>query len=74
MHDQSTSVLHAYKKNSEEFAVTSGVRQGCVLAHTPSNLFFDAVIRMAIDEHLEEGGGCELYFTLTLSSLVIEGR
>ena len=57
MHDQSTSVIRAYKKTSEEFAVTSGVRQGCVLAPTPSNLFFDAVIRMAIDDNLEEGRG-----------------
>ena len=72
--DQSTSVIRAYKNISEEFAVTSGIHQGCVLAPTPSNLFFDAVIRTAIDDHLEEGMGCELYSTLTLSSLVIEGR
>ena len=74
MHDQSTSVIRAYKKTSEEFVVTSGVRQGCVLAPTPSYLFFDAVIQMAIYDHLEEGRGWELYSTLTLSSLVIEGR
>ena len=74
MHDQSTSVIRAYKTISEEFAVTSGVRQGCMLAPTPSNLFFDAVIQMAINYHLEEGRGCNLYSTLTLSSLVIEGK
>ena len=70
MHDQSTAAIHAYGKTSEEFAVTSGVHQGRVLAPTLFNLFFDAVIRMAIDDHLEE----ELYSTLTLSLLVTEER
>ena len=28
-----------------------------MLAPTLFNLFFNAVIRMAIDDHLEEGGG-----------------
>ena len=62
MHDQSTAAIRAYGKTSEEFAVTSGVRQGCVLAPTLFNLFFDAVIRMAIDDHLEEGKGVRIAF------------
>ena len=56
MHNESTAAVRAYGKTSDEFAVTSGVRQGCVLAPTLFNLFFDAVIHMAIDDHLEEGG------------------
>ena len=55
MHDQSTAAIRAYGKTSEEFAVTSGVHQGCVLDPTLFNMFFDAVIRMTIDNHLEEG-------------------
>lgn len=42
--------------------MTSGVRQGCVLAPTLFNLFFDAVIRMAIGGHLEEGRGVRIAF------------
>ena len=62
MHDQSTAAICAYGKSSEEFAVTSGVRQGCVLAPTLFNMFFDAVIRMVIDNHLEEGRGVRVVF------------
>ena len=62
MHDESTAAVRAYGKTSDEFAVTSGVRQGCVLAPTLFNLFFDAVIRMAIDDHLEEGRGVRIVF------------
>ena len=62
MHDQSTAAICAYRKTSEEFAVTSGVRQGCVLALTLSNLFFNVAIRMAIDDHLEEERGVRIVF------------
>ena len=44
------------------FTVTSGVCQGYVLATTISNLFFYAVIRMAIDCHLQEGWGVWIVF------------
>jgi hypothetical protein len=62
MHDESTAAVRVYGKTSDEFAVTSGVRQGCVLAPTLFNLFFDAVIRMAIGGHLEEGRGVRIAF------------
>ena len=62
MHDESTAAVRAYGKTSDEFAVTSGVHQGCVLAPTLFNLFFDAVIHMAIDDHLEEGRGVRIVF------------
>ena len=48
--------LH-YRKTSEKFRVTCGVCQGCVLAPTLFNLYFDVAICMASDEHqLEEKG------------------
>ena len=62
MHDQFTAAIRAYRKTSEEFAVTSGVHQGCVLDPTLFNLFFDAVIRMAIDDHLEEDRAVQIVF------------
>ena len=62
MHEQSTAAIRAYGKTSEEFAVKYGVRQGCMLAPTLFNMFFDAVIRMAIDNHLEEGRGVRVVF------------
>ena len=40
----------------------SGVRQKCVLAPTLFNLFFDAVTRMAIDDHLEADKGVKIVF------------
>ena len=61
MHDQFTAAI-AFGKTSEEFAMTSGIRQGCVLALTLFNLFFDAVIRMAIDDNLEEDRGVRIIF------------
>ena len=57
MHDESTAAVRAYGKTSDKFAVTSGVCQGCVLSPTLFNLFFDAVIHMVIDDHLEKGKG-----------------
>lgn len=68
------SVIRAYKKTSEEFVVTYGVHQGCVLAPTLSNLFIDAMIRMAIDDHLEEGRGCELYSMYPHATLIGDRR
>ena len=36
---------------SEEFPVTCGVRQGCVLAPTLFNFYFDVAIHLALSEH-----------------------
>ena len=38
-------------KVSEGFPVTCGVHQGCILAPTLFNLYFDAIIRMSLDSH-----------------------
>jgi hypothetical protein len=43
-HKNSTAAVRAYGKRSAEFDVTSGVRQGCVLAPTLFNLYFDLII------------------------------
>ena len=45
---------------SEEFPVTCGVRQGCVLAPTLFNLYFDVAIRLALSEH--EGKGVKFAY------------
>jgi len=42
---------------SEEFVVSSGVRQRCVLAPTLFHMYFDAVIHMALEEHRSQGRG-----------------
>ena len=43
--------MRAYGKVSKEFPIKNGVRQGDVLAPTLFNLFFDAVISMALERH-----------------------
>ena len=40
VHDHYTAAICAYSKTSDEFAVTSGVLQGCVLAPALFNLYF----------------------------------
>ena len=57
VHDHSTAAIRAYSETSDEFAVTSGVRRGRVLAPALFNLYFDIVIRSSIDGHYEEGQG-----------------
>ena len=37
--------------------MTCGVRQGCVLAPTLFNLYFDAVIHMSLDSHQVQNKG-----------------
>jgi hypothetical protein len=62
MHDHSKAVVRAYGKPSEKFFVTFGVRQECMLALSLFNLLFDAVIQIAIDDHLEESRGVRIAF------------
>ena len=49
VHDRSGAAVRAYGRVSESFDVTCGVHQGCVLAPTLFNLYFDAVIHMSLD-------------------------
>ena len=60
LHADSTAAVRAYGMTSEEFPVTCGVRQGCVLAPTLFNLYFDVAIRLALSEH--EGKGVKFAY------------
>ena len=60
LHEDPKAAVRAYGKTSDEFAVTSGVRQGCVLA--PTNLYFDAAIRTALDHHHSQGRGVRVVY------------
>ena len=62
LHEDLKVAVRAYGKTSDEFAVTSGIRQGCVLAPTLFNLYFDAVIRMALDDHHSQGRGVRVVY------------
>ena len=62
MHEDSLAAVRAYGKTSEEFPVSSGVRQGCVLAPTLFNLYFDVAIHMALDDHQLRGRGVRLAY------------
>ena len=53
LHEDSTAAVRAYGKLSDKFSVTSGIRQGCVLAPTLFNFYFDVAIRM--EEHVNRG-------------------
>ena len=57
VHDGSRAAVRAYGRVSECFDVTCGVRQGCVLAPTLFNLYFDAVIHMSLDSHQVQNKG-----------------
>ena len=64
LHEGTSAAVRVYNKLSEDFQVTTGVLQGCVLAPTLFNLymFFDAVTRMAISEHEAQGRGVHLMY------------
>ena len=51
LHRDTRGAVRAYGKVSKEFPIKNGVRQGDVLAPTLFNLFFDAVISMALERH-----------------------
>ena len=60
LHEDSTAAVRAYRKLSDKFSVTSGVHQGCVLAPTLFNFYFDVAICMALEEHRQQGNGINL--------------
>ena len=64
LHEDSTAAVRAYGKLSDKFSVTSGVRQGCVLAPTLFNFYFDVAIRMALEEHRQQGSGIRVAYLL----------
>ena len=46
---------------SQIISVSSGVKQGCVLAPTLFNIYFDSVIRLVITDHQPDVGVCLSY-------------
>ena len=62
LHEDSTAAVRAYGQTSEDFTVTSGVWQGCVLAPTLFNLYFDVAIRMALEGHQMQGRGVSMAY------------
>ena len=55
-------ISRCYGKTSDEFAVSSGVFQGCVLASTLLNLYFDVDIRMALENSQPRGRGMRVAY------------
>ena len=49
-HGDLRAAVRSYGKTSDEFAITSGVHQGCVVALTFFNLYFDVSIHMALKD------------------------
>ena len=68
LHEDCTTAVRAYGKTSYMFSVTSGVCQGCVLAPTLFNFYFDTAIHMALDVHRQEERGIKVATYLTLIS------
>ena len=62
LHEHSVTAIRCYGKTSCEFAITSGVRQGCVLAPTLFNLYFDVAIRMALENGQPKGKGVRMAY------------
>ena len=62
LHEHSVTAIRCYGKTSDEFAITSGVRQGCVLAPTLCNLYFDVAIRMALENGQPKGRGVRVAY------------
>ena len=61
-HEGSIASVRAYGKISAEFDVTTGVRQGCVLAPTLFNLCFDTITSTALEEYEQVGRGVEMVY------------
>ena len=62
LHEHSVVAIRCYGKTSDEFAIRSGVRQGCVLAPTLFNLYFDVIIRMALENGQPKGRGVRVAY------------
>ena len=62
LNEHSVVAIRCYGKTSDEFAITSGVRQACVLAPTPFNLYFDVAIRMALENGQPKGRGVRVAY------------
>ena len=61
LHERTIGAVRAYGKVSSEFDVTTGVRQGDVLAPVLFNLFLGAVIAATLSKH--PGSGIRMLYT-----------
>ena len=61
LHSNTAAAVRTYGKISDHFSVSSGVKQGCVLAPTLFNLYFDSVIRLVISDPQPDVGVCLSY-------------
>ena len=59
LHEDSKAAVRAYGKTSDEFAVTSGVWQGCALAPTLFNLLSSI---WHLDDHHSQGRGVRVVY------------
>ena len=64
LHEDCNAAVRAYGKTSKMFSVTSGIRQGCVLAPTLFNFYFDTAIHMALNVHRQEERGIKVAYLL----------
>ena len=55
LHHDTKGAVRAYGRLSEEFSISTGVRQGDVLAPVLFNLFFDAIVAATLQHHPEAG-------------------
>ena len=55
LHHNTKGAIRAYGQTSNEFTISTGVRQGDVLAPVLFNLFFDAIIAATITRHPDVG-------------------
>ena len=51
LHEDCTAAVRTNGKTSDMFSITSGAHQGCVLAPTLFNFYFDTAIHMAMVVH-----------------------
>ena len=61
LHSNTSAAVRTCGKISDHFSVSSGVKQGCVLAPTLFNLYVDSVIRLVITDHQPDVGVCLSY-------------
>ena len=62
LYEHSVAAIRCYGKTSDEFAITSVVHQGCVLAHTYFYLYFDVEIHMAMENGQPKGIGVRVAY------------
>ena len=63
LHENTSAAVRPYGKTSDQFPVSVGIKQGCVLAPTLFNLFFDTVVWLAMSDH-HPGAGLSLSYLL----------